>query len=81
MADGIKAAKIRYLLVDWRMTRGVPSTPGYYFSPQEPGAGQYKKAFPGATLQKFSNSACTELLYESGPIRNFRSLENRKWIL
>jgi hypothetical protein len=67
----IKATGVRYLLVDWRMTKGVPATPGYYFSPQEPGAGQYKQTFPAAALQKFASAACTHLVYSSGPIQIF----------
>ena len=35
----IRETGVRYLLVDWRMTKGVPPTPGYYISPLEPGAG------------------------------------------
>ncbi len=62
---------MRYLFVDWRMTKGVPATPGYYFSPQEPGAGQYRQRFPAAALQKFTSTACSHLVYDSGPIQIF----------
>jgi hypothetical protein len=62
----IRSAKIHYLLVDWQMTKGVPPTPGNYFSPQEPGAGDYKNAFPAASLQKFGMSSCVELVYHRG---------------
>jgi hypothetical protein len=71
VVHGIKAARVRYLFVDWRMTKGVPATPGYYFSPQEPGAGEYKEAFPAAALRKFSSAACTHLVYDSGPLQIF----------
>ena len=67
----IKNADVRYLLIDWRMTHGVPPTPGYYFSPQEPGAGQYRRPFSTAGLQKFSSSACSRLIYRSGTVQIF----------
>jgi hypothetical protein len=67
----IKHAQIDYLFVDWRMTRGVPPTPGYYFSPQEPLAGLYIYQFTAAKLQKFAESNCTSLVYQSGGIQIF----------
>jgi hypothetical protein len=67
----IKSAQIHYLLVDWRMTRGVPPTPGYYFSPQEPLAGLYIYQFTGTKLEKFALSNCTSLVYRSGGIQIF----------
>ena len=36
VVQSIRVNRVRYLLVDASMTRGVPPTPGYYFSPQEP---------------------------------------------
>ena len=71
VVHSIKAARVRYLLVDWRMTKGVPATPGYYFSPQEPGAGEYKQAFPTAALRKFASAPCIHLVYDSGPLQIF----------
>ena len=67
----IRATGVRYLFVDWRMTMGVPATPGYYFSPQEPGAGQYKQPFPADALQKFASTTCADLVYSSGSIQIF----------
>jgi hypothetical protein len=67
----IKRAQIHYLLVDWRMTRGVPPTPGYYFSPQEPLAGLYLYQFTAPKLEKFATSNCTSLVYKSGGIQIF----------
>ena len=67
----IRASGVRYLLVDWRMIRGVPPTPGYYFSPYEPGAGRYSQAFPVRALQKFASAPCTSLIYDSGFIQIF----------
>jgi hypothetical protein len=67
----IRATGIRYLLLDWRMTRGVPPTPGFYFSADEPGGAQYKDAFPAASLRKFSSAPCTQMVYQSGAIQIF----------
>jgi hypothetical protein len=69
--QSIKAAGVRYLLVDWRMTKGVPATPGYYFSPQEPAAGEYKRAFPAAGLEKFATAPGAQLVYDSGAVQIF----------
>ena len=71
VANAIRSTGIRYLLVDWRMTRGVPPTPGYYFSANEPGGGQYKHEFPAASLRKFSAAPCTQMVYHSGAIEIF----------
>ena len=54
----IRLEKIHYLMVDWRMTKGVPPSPGYYFSPQEPQDGVSKKPFPVAALRKFDTAPC-----------------------
>ena len=71
VVHNIKAGGVRYLLVDWRMTMGVPASPGYYFSPQEPNAGEYTEPFPAAGLRKFASAACAHLSYDSGPIQIF----------
>ena len=70
VVDSIKSGKVHYVLVDWRMTAGVPPSPGYYFSPQEPDARNYDQPFPRAALRKFS-SRCTRLIYHSGDIEIF----------
>jgi hypothetical protein len=67
--NSIKAAKVRYLFVDWRMTKGIPATPGYYFCPEEPGAGEYEQTFPAAALQKFASAACTHVVYGSEDVQ------------
>lgn len=67
----IQRAHLRYVLLDWRMTKGVPATPGYYFSPAEPGAGRYAKAFPPVGLEKFDSTNCDTLVYSAGPIQIF----------
>jgi hypothetical protein len=74
----IRSAKIHYLMVDWQMTKGVPPSPGYYFSPQEPGAGDYKNAFPSSALKKFESSTCVRLVYNRAEIEilNVSRIEN-----
>lgn len=67
----IRATRVRYIFVNWQMTRGVPPTPGYYFSSQEPGAGNYSQPFPAAALQKFTSDSCAHLVYHSGLIQIF----------
>jgi len=59
----IKSARIHFLFVDRRMTKGVPADPGFYFSTQEPGARKYTLAFPSAALKKFDSSTCINLVY------------------
>ena len=71
MVHAIQATGVRYLLVDWRMTKGVPPTPGYYFSPFEPGAGEYQSPFPAAALRKFAADPCTRLVYTTGAVQIF----------
>ena len=68
VVDRIHKSGVRYLLVDWRMTRGVPATPGYYFSPFEPGAGRYQESFPAAGLGKFDSAQCIERVYRAGDV-------------
>lgn len=71
VVQSIRTTGVRYLLVNWRMTRGVPPTPGYYFSPWEPGAGEYRSRFPAAGLLKFASAPCTRRVYESGEVAIF----------
>lgn len=71
VVNSIEAARVRYLFVDWRMTKGIPATPGYYFSPEEPGAGEYKQAFPAAALKKFASASGAQLVYDSGAVQIF----------
>jgi hypothetical protein len=68
VVQSIRVHRVHYLLVDASMTRGVPPTPGYYFSPQEPHAGQYTHSFRVAALHKFAASACAQLLYNAGEV-------------
>ena len=66
--SSIRSERIRYVFVDWRMTEGVPPTPGYYFSPQEPNARGYAYPFPRSDLQKF-DSSCGRIIYSSGDVQ------------
>jgi hypothetical protein len=79
VVDTIKTEKVRYLFVDWLMTRGIPANPGnYYFSPWEPQAGQYTHPLPAVMLAKFASTDCARLIYDSGLIQIFdvTSIEN-----
>jgi hypothetical protein len=68
----IRATGVRYLFVDWRMTKGTPSNPGnYYFSPWEPQANKYRTPLPVAALRKFASTTCAHLVYDSGAIQIF----------
>jgi hypothetical protein len=71
VVQDIRATRVRYIFVNWQMTKGVPPTPGYYFSSQEPGAGNYSQPFPSAALQKFASDSCAHLVYHSGFIQIF----------
>lgn len=66
----IRADRVHYVLVDWRMTMGLPPSPGYYFSPQETYPGDGSQPFPVIGLRKFSSN-CTRLIYSSGYIQIF----------
>jgi hypothetical protein len=59
---------VHYLLLDWRMPDGVPPTPGYYFSTQEPGAGRYRDPFPQVALEKFGASPCASSVYHQAAV-------------
>lgn len=68
----IRELGIRYIFVDWRMTKSRPLGYGnYYFSAYEPKTGVYSGPFPGAALRKFASTACARLVYHSGPIEIF----------
>jgi hypothetical protein len=68
----IRTARVRYILVDWRMTYGPPySSGGYYFSPWEPGAGPDDKTFNASYLRKFATYTCSYLVHSVGAIQIF----------
>ena len=68
VVDDIKAEGVRYILVDWRMTQGI-SPEGYYFSPAEPDAQDYKQPFPAAALEKLVSASGTQLVYSCGTVQ------------
>jgi len=65
----IKDLRLRYLLVNWRMTRGLPQSPDLYIDPLEPEAGHYVHKFPARALEKFAVNPCIRLLYDAGAIQ------------
>jgi hypothetical protein len=65
----IKDLRLRYLLVNWRMTRGLPQSPDLYIDPLEPEAGHYVHKFPARALEKFAANPCIQLLYDAGAIQ------------
>jgi Dolichyl-phosphate-mannose-protein mannosyltransferase len=66
----IKQSGTRYVLVDWRMTYGLPTNPGdFYFSQWEPNAGRYTKPFNPEYLEKFSTYSCSRMVYHSGLVQ------------
>jgi hypothetical protein len=69
VVQNIKKMRLRYVLVNWRMTRGAALPPNFYFSSSEPGAGQYLHPFLAAALEKFSADSCIRLIYDAGPIQ------------
>jgi hypothetical protein len=71
-AQLIKESGTRYILVDWRMTQGLPSNPGdFYFSQWEPNAGRYTKPFNSGYLRKFATYSCSRMIYNSGLVQIF----------
>jgi len=65
----IKKLRLRYVLVNWRMTRAAPEIPDFFIHPFEPEASHYQHAFPAAGLEKFSSDPCVGLIYDAGPIQ------------
>jgi hypothetical protein len=64
----IHAFGIRYVLVDLRLSTGVPYI-GLYFSPDEPLAGHYTHPIPRADLTKFATAAGLVRIYDNGDIQ------------
>lgn len=69
VVKNIKRLKLRYVLVNWRMTHAAPEVPDYYLDPIEPEAHQFLHSFPAAALEKFALDPCTSLVYDAGPIQ------------
>jgi hypothetical protein len=69
VVQNIKNLRLRYLLVNWRMTRGVPQSGDHYVHAFEPEAGHQSHPFPAPALEKFSSDPCIQLIYDAGPIQ------------
>jgi hypothetical protein len=67
--QNIKNLRLRYLLVNWRMTLGLPQSGDHYVHPQEPEAGHQSHPFPARALEKFAADPCIQLIYDAGPIQ------------
>jgi hypothetical protein len=65
----IKKLRLRYVLVNWRMTRAAPEIPDFFIHQFEPDAFHYEQAFPASGLEKFSSDPCVGLIYDAGPIQ------------
>ncbi|WP_156766734.1 hypothetical protein [Mycobacterium sp. E2327] len=69
IVQNIKELRLRYLLVNWRMTLSIPNLADHYVHTQEPEAGHQSHPFPPAALEKFSADPCIKLIYDAGPIQ------------
>jgi hypothetical protein len=67
--EAIKKLRLRYVLVNWRMTRAAPEIPDFFIHNFEPEALHYEHAFPASALEKFSSDPCVGLIYDAGPIQ------------
>jgi len=65
--DLMRRAKIRYVVVDLRMSRDLPVYK-YYFENAEPDAGQHTTPVPLAALEKFDGLAGVTRIYDGGDI-------------
>ncbi len=69
VVQNIKDLRLRYLLVNWRMTLSIPNLADHYIHTQEPDAGHQHHPFPARALEKFSADPCIQLIYDAGPIQ------------
>jgi hypothetical protein len=69
VVQNIKDLRLRYLLVNWRMTLSIPNLADHYVHTQEPDAGHQSHPFPARALEKFSADPCIQLIYDAGPIQ------------
>ncbi|MGH9064533.1 MAG: hypothetical protein ACRDZQ_03285 [Acidimicrobiales bacterium] len=63
----IEGDKIRYVVVDSRLSRATPLA-GDYFGPSEPGAGHHRSPIPALALAKFDRAPRLSRLLDSGAI-------------
>jgi hypothetical protein len=64
---------VRFLVIDRRITKLLPRI-GWYYSDNEPGAGERQRPLPIARLQKFDHSRLFERIYDNGHILIYRYL-------
>ncbi|ORW39375.1 hypothetical protein [Mycobacterium paraense] len=69
IVQDIKDLRMRYILVNWRMTLSIPNLADHYVHTQEPEAGHQSHPFPAKALEKFSADPCIQLIYDAGPIQ------------
>ena len=65
--------KVRFLIVDRRITKELPRT-GWYYEQSEPGAGKRQRPLPAERLDKFNHSPLFEKIYDNGNILIYRYL-------
>ncbi len=65
--------RVRFLIVDRRITTELPRT-GWYYSENEPGAGERQLPLPAARLEKFAPSRLFEKIYDNGNLVIYRYL-------
>ena len=66
----IQAFGIRYILVDLRLSTGLPNV-GIYFSPDEPAA-DHSEPIPRADLKKFATAPGLTRIYDDGEIQIYQ---------
>ncbi|MBV9720871.1 MAG: hypothetical protein JO082_03000 [Mycobacterium sp.] len=69
VVKNIRSLRLRYVLVNWRMTSEHPPIPDYYVDPDEPEAFHHSRAFSVPALEKFSSDPCIQMIYDAGPIQ------------
>jgi hypothetical protein len=69
----LNAHKVRFLIVDRRIATQLPRT-GWYYSENEPGAGERQLPIPAARLEKFAHSHLFDKVYDNGNIVIYRYL-------
>jgi hypothetical protein len=63
----IKAAGLKYLIVDWRLTSGLPLS-GIYYEQQEAGAFEHAEPIPARAFEKFDVASGVSRVFDSGGI-------------
>jgi hypothetical protein len=69
--------KVKFLVVDRRITRFLPRI-GWYYSDNEPGAGERQRPLPPERLAKLDHSPLFERIYDNGNILIYKYLRDSK---